>query len=388
MVTKKINEDYYYMNFLSSNLFCDNFTEMNLASDLIMSLNNMKISKPTPVQSTTIPNALNGSDLVVVAQTGSGKTLSYILPILMKLKQNPQSRALILAPSREIAEQIFNVFKNILPEQQNQYCLVVAGIPNKTQSSQLRKHPQVLIATPGRLNEHLVTNKLLLQGVETLVIDESDRMLDKVFLSQLSSIRKTMRGQWQTMLFSASLSSTIEQVVLKFMFNSPILIRTKNVETPVPELKQKIIFLNRGMKNDCLASLLKKTNRGVLVFAGDQFACENIGEHLKQNGFNCDFTHGGLSAGHRSRVLKDFRENKIQILITTDLLARGLDVPSVECVVNYDLPNESEDFLHRIGRTARAGQSGQAITFITPTDNDMYNRIKPYLKQATESKLN
>ncbi len=372
------------MKFKNTDLQIALFRDMGLGTTILSSLEEIKITTPTPVQSQSIPLILEGTDAVVIAQTGSGKTLAYVLPILTALENRPTARALVFAPSREVAAQIHKVFLQMLVGKGLLPCLIIGGQPNKEQESQLRKKPRIIVATPGRLNDHLQTNKLLLQNVEIMVIDEADRMLDMGFSPQLDSIRKTMRGSWQTLMFSASFGKTVETMAEKILRSEPYLIRAERAETPVAELKQKVFFLDRGMKNDCVAEELKKIKGGVIVFAANQSSCESIGQHLKENGFSCDFIHGGLNSGHRDRVLRELRDKKIQIMITTDLLARGLDVPHIECVVNYDLPTEPEDFLHRIGRTARAGREGRALTFVTPKDLEMYKKIKVYLPGAEE----
>ncbi|PIS11601.1 MAG: ATP-dependent helicase [Bdellovibrio sp. CG10_big_fil_rev_8_21_14_0_10_47_8] len=376
------------MKFQQTELQQQSFQEMNLAGKALAAIEKMGILTPTLIQSQAIPLIQQGHDAVVVAQTGSGKTLAYALPIVTNLIRQTETRALILVPSREVAGQIYKVFNELLEGSSMKVSLIVGGIPNKEQVSQLKKKPRVIVATPGRMNDHLLTNKLLLQGVSTVVIDEADRMLDMGFSPQIDNIRKTMRGNWQTLMFSASFGSSVENIAQKIMRENPYLLRSERAEMPVLQLRQKVFFVDRGMKNDRLALELKSIDGGVIIFAGNQPSCESIGFHLKENGFSSDFIHGGLSPGHRSRVLREFREKKIQIMITTDLLARGLDVPHIECVINYDLPSEPEDFLHRIGRTARAGRKGKAMTFVTPRDADMYKQIKPYLLDAEKIQLN
>lgn len=360
------------------------FSEMNLKAEVLTALANMKITKPTEVQSLVIPMLLDKKEIAVVAETGSGKTLAYAVPMLNQLLVDPTSRAVVFVPTREVADQIFKVFSMLVKGLDISVAVVISGIPNKEQISQLKKNPRIIVATPGRLNEHLQNNKLLLQKVSMVGIDEADRMLDIGFVNQLENIRKTMRGAWQTMMFSASFNFSVEKVAQQFVSGEAFLVKTQNAEKPVSSLTQKVVHLQSGQKNDFLAKHLGSIKGRVIVFAGNQINCETVGEHLKQNGFKCDFMHGGLTAGHRNRVLRDFLEAKIQIMITTDLLARGLDVPDVECVVNYDLPSEAEDFLHRIGRTARAGKRGKALTFVTKLDQEMFKKIKPYISEAEQ----
>jgi len=372
------------LNYKSFDISIDSFEKMSLSENLLSILNQMKINIPTTIQQQAIPFGLDKDDAVIVSETGSGKTLSYLLPVVSKTLKNPTHRSLILVPSREVADQVFKVLLKLTENSILKSALVISGTPNKQQVSQLNKRPHVIVATPGRLNDHLSNNKLLLQGVEMVVIDEAERMLDLGFSEQLKRIKKTMRGAWQTVMFSASFNSSVESIASQFMQSQPYLIKSNAAERPTAALRQKLFFIDEGMKNDCLSEELKKIKGPVIVFAGNQISCEKLGEHLQENNYSCDLIHGGLNPGHRQRVLREFREQKIQIMITTDLLARGLDVPGIECVVNYDLPFQSEDFLHRIGRTARAGAKGKALTFVTPKDHEMFSKIKIYTDGAEE----
>ncbi|WP_413583240.1 DEAD/DEAH box helicase [Bdellovibrio sp. HCB288] len=375
------------MKFQSSTLSQNSFHEMNLAPVLLNALEQMSIKKPTPIQSKAIPAVIAGSDLIGIAQTGSGKTLAYALSVLTGLEQKPTARALILAPSREMAQQIYKVFLDLCREMPVSVCLAIGGSTGSKQANQLKKNPKIIIATPGRMNDHLQSNKLLLKDVEYVVIDEADRMLDMGFAPQLKSIQQTLRGQRQTLMFSASFGHNVDQIAQLFLHPKAVMIRSEQAESPVDSLKQKVVLLDRTMKNDRLLDELNATRGGVIVFTGSQESCEAVGEYLQSYGFASDLIHGGLSQGQRNRVVREFREGDIRIMVATDLLARGLDVPHVDHVVNFDLPFQAEDFLHRIGRTARAGRSGEAITFVTPSDHRMYNKVKGYLQGAKEEKM-
>jgi len=360
------------------------FSEIELPPSIIGNLQNMSVLKPTDIQARSIPVGISGQDMIVISQTGSGKTLAFALTILANFAKNPETRALVLVPSREMAMQISKVFQDICVEAPISSCLVIGGIPTKEHRKHMNKIPRLIIATPGRLNDLLENNKLLLQKVSMVVIDEADRMLDLGFSSQLMQIQKTMRGIYQTMLFSASFGSNVETIAKIFMREKITIIRGERAETPVETLKQKVIFLATNKKNSQLLEELKATTGSVLLFAGSQGSCEKVGEYLLDHGFSADYMHGGFLQKDRSRIIANFREEKTRILVTTDLLARGIDVPSVTNVINWDLPFEVDDFLHRIGRTARAGRSGTAITFITPEDRATYKKLKSYLAGAHE----
>jgi superfamily II DNA/RNA helicase len=363
----------------------ESFAEMPISPEARVALEKMGISQPTAIQSEAIPVALQGADLIGVAQTGSGKTLAYALSIMTVLAKKAEARALVLTPSRETAEQVYRVFTELIQETPVPSALAVTGLPVGEQEKQLKKNPQLIVATPGRLSEHLKKNKLLLKGLEILVIDEADRMLDMGFEPQLKFIQSTLRGERQTWMFAASFNPKVEPVAKLFIKEDAVLIRSANAEMAVETLSQKVYFISSGQKQNRLRDELTKMKGGVIIFADSQESCVSVGRFLDHHGFSSDFVHGDMKPGHRNRVLREFREQKIQILITTDLLARGLDIPHVNHVVNYELPYKSEDFLHRIGRTARAGREGSAITFVTPSDGTIYRRIKNYLKGAEES---
>lgn len=375
------------MKLQTSTLKIDSFEEMNLSPALLKALNDMKIVKPTEVQFKTIPEALGGCDLIGVAQTGSGKTLAFALPLLTTLEKNPLARALILAPSREMAQQIFKVITELCAELPMSTGLIIGGVPSAKQISQLRKNPRIIIATPGRLNDHLINNKLLLQNVEFIVIDEADRMLDMGFAPQLKNIQSTLRGTRQTLMFSATFNSAVEGIAKVFMKANSKLLRSSQSEEPVAELKQTVLFIDKFKKNDRLLDELNATKGGVIIFCGNQGSCERMNQYLQEYGYSVDMIHGGVTQGQRNRVIRELREGELRMVVATDLLARGIDVPHVDHVINFDLPFQAEDFLHRIGRTARAGRTGNAITFVTASELKMYNRIKPYLNKAKEIKL-
>lgn len=362
-----------------------NFEDMALAPYLLPALAKMHVTQPTPIQRETIPAALAGKDLLGIAQTGSGKTLAYALPILTQLEKNPKARALILLPSRETADQVHRVFNELSSE--ISIALAVSGIPDKLQRSQLKKIPRLIVATPGRLVEHLRENKLLLQGLATLVLDEADRMLSLGFETQLKFILSTLRGERQTLMFAASSGSWAGPVAETFLRPDALTIKATGAGKPVQTLRQKVLFLAPGQKENRLRDELRTMKGGVIVFADSQERCASLGRFLEHHGFDSSFMHGDMNPGHRNRVLREFREEKVQILITTDLLARGLDVPHVKHVISYDLPYKAEDYLHRIGRTARAEREGFALTFVTAADGNTYRKMKPYLEGAEEETI-
>lgn len=363
------------------------FLSLGILPAIIQNLKAKSISTPTSVQAEAIPEILNKLDLIAVAQTGSGKTLAYLLPILTMLEKNPQSRALILSPTRETAEQIHRVLKEVSSGISISTGLAITGVPVAVQVKELKKNPSLIVATPGRMNEHLQGNKLLLKGLDLLVLDEADRMLDLGFEAQLKSIQNTLRGDRQTVLFAATFGAWAEPVAKLFMKPNPKVIRSQASNGPVATLTQKVYFLSASQKERRLLDEVRKIKEGTIIFCDSQESSVAIGRLLAHHEISSEFVHGDMNPGHRNRVLREFREEKFQILVTTDILARGLDVASVKFVISYDLPYKGEEFLHRIGRTARAGREGTAITFVTPADGRTYRRLKSYLAGAVEETL-
>lgn len=363
------------------------FLSLGILPAIIQNLKAKSISTPTSVQAEAIPEILNKLDLIAVAQTGSGKTLAYLLPILTILEKNPQSRALILSPTRETAEQIHRVLKEVSSGISISTGLAITGVPVVVQVKELKKNPSLIVATPGRMNEHLQGNKLLLKGLDLLVLDEADRMLDLGFEAQLKSIQNTLRGDRQTVLFAATFGAWAEPLAKLFMKPNPKVIRSQASNGPVATLTQKVYFLSASQKERRLLDEVRKIKEGTIIFCDSQESSVAIGRLLAHHEISSEFVHGDMNPGHRNRVLREFREEKFQILVTTDILARGLDVASVKFVISYDLPYKGEEFLHRIGRTARAGREGTAITFVTPADGRTYRRLKSYLAGAVEETL-
>lgn len=360
------------------------FEDLGLASELLIQLQSAQFLNPTPIQVESLPVSISGQDLIAVAQTGSGKTLAYALTVLQRLHQNSSTRALILTPSRETAEQTASFIQSF---SKKEVVLAAPGVPAKTLDKLLKKNPSIIVATPGRISEQLQNNKLLLKDLKILVIDEADRMLDLGFESQLKMIQSTLRGDWQTLLFAATFGPQAEKVAKLFLKNEAIRVQPQNTETPVSTLKQTVYFLSKAQKNNRLLDEIKSIKGGVIVFTDSQESCVEVSQFLTHHQFKNDFIHGDMNAGHRNRIIREFREKKFLILVATDLLARGLDIDHISTVISYELPYKFEDFLHRIGRTARAGRSGEAITFVTPADDRTNRKIKKFLVGAVEKTI-
>lgn len=375
------------MKFKTTQIQIDQFAELPLNQKTIDILYQLGISKPTQIQKIALPNILTGQDLIGLAETGSGKTLSYLLPLLIMLEKNQIERSLILLPNRELAMQVYQVVKSLNKDIAADVILIIGGKKMDNQSRQLKKKPRIIIATPGRLYDHLSTNKLLLDGVQYLVVDEAERMLDSGFAPQLQNIHRCLRGKVQVLLFSATMNAALEKVFHIFMSGQPILVKDRGADKPVEKLKQEVHFLQQDQKNNHLHDLINQTRGQMMIFVMNQENCEKIYRYFDEYGVEISFIHGGLSQGARNRTIQAFQSRKVQVIVTTDMLSRGLDFPDVECVVSYDLPLDPSDYLHRIGRTARAGKSGLAIVLITPQLEKLYLKIRKYLTGAKEVKI-
>jgi len=353
-----------------------NFTELNLNPSLMQSITRMHFKIPTPIQAQAIPPALIGKDVLGTAQTGTGKTLCYGIACINNLLNNRGSNALIICPTRELAVQVEDVLKGLIENTMSiKSALLIGGESMQKQLRQLQKRPRLIIGTPGRLNDHLKRKSLKLHQSYFLVLDETDRMLDMGFTPQIEQILKFIPKKHQTLLFSATLPQNILNITERYL-NDPIRIKVGSTTTPISKIKQEVIQVSEGEKYNKLLDELYKRKGSILIFVKTKRNADKMADRLHDDGHHCDCMHGNLRQSKRQRTLIAFRSGKIRILISTELAARGLDVPSIQHVINYHLPQVPEDFIHRIGRTARAGSEGCALTFITPNDMQMWNGIQ------------
>jgi superfamily II DNA/RNA helicase len=353
-----------------------NFTELNLNPSLMQSITRMHFKIPTPIQAQAIPPALIGKDVLGTAQTGTGKTLCYGIACINKLLNDRGSNALIICPTRELAVQVEDVLNGLIENTMNiKSAVLIGGESMQKQLRQLQKRPRLIIGTPGRLNDHLKRKSLKLHQSYFLVLDETDRMLDMGFTPQIEQILKFIPKKHQTLLFSATLPQNILKITERYL-NDPIRIRVGSTTTPISKIKQEVIQVSEGDKYKKLLEELYKRKGSILIFVKTKRNADKMADRLHDDGHHCDCMHGNLRQSKRQRTLIAFRSGKIRILISTELAARGLDVPSIQHVINYHLPQVPEDFIHRIGRTARAGAEGCALTFITPNDKQMWDGIQ------------
>ncbi len=366
----------------------ENFSELNLNESLRHSLSRMQFKIPTPIQAQAIPPALLGKDVLGTAQTGTGKTLCYGIACLNKLLIDKSSGALIVCPTRELAIQVGEVLSGLIEPKMNiKAATLIGGESMQKQLKQLRRRPRLIIGTPGRLNDHLQRKSLRLNETYFLVLDETDRMLDMGFTPQIEKILKYVPKRHQTLLFSATLPQNIIRIAERYL-NEPTRIRVGSTTTPITKIKQEVKQVSEGDKYNVLLNELYNRKGSILLFVKTKRNADKMVDRLRDDGHSCDCMHGNLRQSKRQRTLIAFRAEKIRILVSTELAARGLDVPSIQHVINYHLPQVPEDFIHRIGRTARAGAEGCALTFITPNDRQMWNEIQRLINPNAKQEFN
>lgn len=353
----------------------DNFDSFGLPEALQHTLHHMQFSKPTPIQAQAIPQALDGKDILGSAQTGTGKTGAFGIPLVTKLLTNPNSSALVLTPTRELAAQVMKQLEQMLGRKSRiKTALLIGGDPIQKQFHQLRNQPRLIVGTPGRINDHLERKSLKLHNTDFLVMDETDRMLDMGFTIQIERIIKLLPETRQTMLFSATLPKNITQIANKYL-NNPVRIAVDATCSPAKNITHDVVQVREDEKFNSLLSQLEDREGSVIVFVKTKHSTEKMAKRLFHEGHNTTSLHGDLRQNKRHQVIKNFRSGKHRILVATDVASRGLDIPHIAHVINYDLPQCPEDYIHRIGRTARAGAEGSAMCFVTPSDRKQWRAI-------------
>lgn len=353
-----------------------NFTDFDLNPALQKSLQYMKYKEPTPIQAQAIPIALKGRDIMGTAQTGTGKTAAFAIPLIERLMSNDESTAIVLTPTRELAKQIMEIMYQLIgPHGHIKTAFLIGGESIGKQCATLRKKPRLIVGTPGRINDHLKRRTLNLDYTDFLVLDETDRMLDMGFSIQIDEIVRHLPEQRQTLMFSATLPKNILKLSEQYLTN-PERIAVGSTSTPAKNIKQEVIRLNQDQKYDELLHQLENRKGSVVVFVKTKFGTERLAKRLNGDEQKADAIHGDLKQSRRQKVINDFRDMRFRILVATDVAARGLDIPHIRHVVNFDLPQVPEDYIHRIGRTARAGTEGEAICFVSPQEGRMWHAIE------------
>ncbi len=365
------------------------FNELPIDNKLKNSIKFADFKTLTPIQGKSIPISLMGKDILGTAQTGTGKTLAFTIPMINKLILDKNAMALIICPTRELASQVMQtVLKLNVREIGIGNALLIGGEGMQKQLKKLKKRARIIVGTPGRINDHLKKQSLNLSKVSYLVLDETDRMLDMGFTPQIELILKFIPKQHQTLLFSATLPNNILRISEKYL-NNPERIAVGSLSTPIEKIKQETFQITQDKKYHELINQLVERIGSILVFVKTKHGADKIVKRLKYDGHSADAIHGNLRQSKRERVINNFRNGKSRVLIATDVAARGLDIPLIQHVINYDLPQVPEDYIHRIGRTGRAGKEGSALTFLTPSDRSMWNSISrlinPDFKISKES---
>jgi len=364
------------------------FQEMGLPGPLVKKLAQMGITEPTPIQTHAIPFALDGEDVMGLAQTGTGKTAAFGLPLLAKLMQEPGKpapktvRSLILAPTRELAGQIRDTLVPLVKDSPIKVALVVGGASIGAQIKRMQAGTDVLVATPGRLLDLLDRRALSLADTRFLVLDEADQMLDLGFIHALRRIAGLLPSTRQTMLFSATMPKQMEEIAASYLTH-PRRVQVSPPGKAADKVTQGVHFIAKAAKGDLLVELLDKHREELaLVFARTKHGSDKLARKLEQAGYAVAAIHGNKSQGQRERALRAFREGEVRVLVATDVAARGLDIPDVKHVYNFDLPNVPENYVHRIGRTARAGRDGAAVAFCAPDEMGELKDIQKVMKMT------
>lgn len=355
------------------------FKDMALPEALTHTLHHMKFDEPTPIQAEAIPLALEGRDILGSAQTGTGKTGAFGIPLVARVLTDPEGSALVMTPTRELAAQVMVQLQAMLGRRSKiRTALLIGGEPMPKQLTQLRNQPRVIVGTPGRINDHLKRGSLVLADTSFLVLDETDRMLDMGFTDQIETVLQHMAVERQTLLFSATLPKNIVRIAETYLTN-PARVSVSATSSPVANITQEVLRLSDAEKYPTLIDQLNAREGSVIVFVKTKYGTERMARKLVKEGHAADAIHGDLRQHKRDRVIAAFRNKKFRILVATDVAARGLDIPHIEHVINYDLPQVAEDYIHRIGRTARAGAEGSALNLITPADRGKWRAIENLL---------
>ncbi|SNT20040.1 ATP-dependent RNA helicase DeaD [Anaerovirgula multivorans] len=365
----------------------NNFVNLGIDKELEKILNKNGIVEPTAIQKQTIPVLITGRDIIGQAQTGTGKTLAFLLPIMQRIDMdNPSVQALIITPTRELALQITNEAKKLVTAKGIKVLAAYGGQDVEGQVRKLKKSIHMVIGTPGRLLDHIRRRTINFNQLAILVLDEADQMLQMGFLHEVEEIISRTPKSRQTMLFSATMPKEISNIASRYM-HKPSHIRIQSKKITLDEIKQVVIETTDRGKQDALFEMIDQYNPFMsIIFCRTKRRASALNEALQSRGYNSDELHGDLSQAKRERVMKAFRETKVQFLVATDVAARGLDVEGITHIFNYDIAQDTESYIHRIGRTGRAGQTGMAITLVTPKDRNTLVTIEKEINMPIEKK--
>ncbi len=359
------------------------FTSLGLSEPLLRDIAKAGFTEPTPIQAQAIPAGLQGRDVLGCAQTGTGKTAAFLIPMIERLAEAPKGapRGLILSPTRELAFQIQETVDQLGRSRRIFATTIVGGGDMQAQVRGLRQHPQIIVATPGRLLDHMWNGTITLAHLQIVVLDEADRMLDMGFAPQLNQIIDALPEQRQTLLFSATMPTNLGDLA-RMSLKDPVRVMVSKPATPVVGVTQLLHQITQEGKTPLLLTLLKEQAESVLVFTRTKHRADRLGQALERVGHRVAVLHGDRRLSQRRSALEGFRHGRFRILVATDLAARGLDVANIGHVINYDLPNTPEDYVHRIGRTARMKALGRATSFVTAEDTRQIRAIEKLLGRS------
>ena len=350
------------------------FTDYGLQASILKDVADLGFQHPTPIQAQCIPPALKGKDVIGLAQTGTGKTAAFGLPIIQRAAGTMEMSALILAPTRELAQQSAGMLRQLGNSSGVRVAVVIGGVPIKEDYKGLRAWPNVLVATPGRLIDHIYSRTVVLSNIEILAVDEADRMYDMGFMPQINRIIEVLPPNRQTLMFTATMPAEVEKLVRRHM-RSPVRMQV-GVTAPPARAKQEIYHVQEPAKMPLLLDLLSRGKGRVLVFARTKRKVERLARSVAARRHRVARLHGDREQSQRDAAMAGFRDGKYRILIATDIAARGIDVADIEHVINYDFPRCAEDYIHRVGRTARVAASGLATSFVTQTDRPCLTQLE------------
>jgi superfamily II DNA/RNA helicase len=361
-----------------------NFNQFNLDSRLNEGIKREGFREPTPIQEKAIPVALTGRDLIGTAQTGTGKTAAFVLPMLHKLiKSKGKSRgtkALIITPTRELADQIYQTVNKLKKGTNIRSVAVYGGVNARPQIDAMHRGVEVIVATPGRLLDHLQKRHGRFENLQMLIVDEADRMFDMGFLPDIKRILEHVPERRQTMLFSATFPKDVERFAAQILSNPERV--TLGLSRPVHTVAHTLYPVSQNLKKGLLVKLLKQTDtKSVLIFTRTKHRAQRLATQLGHDGYNVTSLHGDRTQGQRNTAIKGFKQGKFKIMVATDVAARGLDIDRISHVINYDMPDTADAYIHRIGRTGRATRKGAAFTFTTPNDRAMVQKIERIMKE-------
>jgi ATP-dependent RNA helicase RhlE len=360
-------------------ILTNQFSQFSISPALMARLNANKFETPTPVQAGAIPPALEGRDVLATAQTGTGKTLSFLIPIVEMLQRSeargPAAHALILLPTRELAMQVEKAFLAIRSSSDQSVALVVGGLAERSQLDAIRRGAKLIVATPGRLEDYLKRKLVRLDQVKILVLDEVDRMLDMGFQPAIARIATMLPTTRQTLCYSATLEGSVKEVARKYL-NNPARIEIGSVLKPAENVELRTFEVEPDKKQELLEHLLESEQGSFLVFVRTKHGADRVARRLTRSGWSATQIHGDRSQAQRNSALRSFSEGRHRVLVATDVAARGIDVANVAHVINFDMPKVAEDFVHRVGRTGRASAKGVASTFAGPAERGDLRKIE------------